>query len=137
MSCYNFVSRILPKKKKEQDEMPDSDTVLSLKRLLHDQSIELRKRQATIDLLQKELFDKDNEIKYLKNEIDKFRQVVSPLTQKIITKQISFFDDPEKFKVSISNNNVEQRIKRQAISAEPLAQQSVEFKIEKFPKSAG
>ncbi|GJQ73226.1 putative Cgmp-dependent protein kinase [Trypoxylus dichotomus] len=136
MSCYNFVSRILPKKKKEQEDMPDSDTVLSLKRLLHDQSIELRKRQEIIEYLQKELNDKDNEIKYLKNEIDKFRQVVSPLTQKIITKQISFLDDSEKFKLSISNNNVEQRIKRQAISAEPLALLAEGFKIEKFPKSA-
>lgn len=117
--------------------MPDSDTVLSLKRLLHDQSIELRKRQEAIEGLQKELTDRENEIKYLKNEIDKFRQVVSPLTQKIITKQISFLDDTEKFKVSISNNNVEQRIKRQAISAEPLALLSEEFKIEKFLKSAG
>lgn len=116
--------------------MPDTEAVLSLKRLLHDQSLELRKRQEIIDDLQKELQEKDGEIKYLKNEIDKFRQVVSPLTQKIITKQFTFFDEGSEFSVPVSNNNVEQRIKRQAISAEPLALLSEEFKIEKTPKSA-
>ncbi|RZC35135.1 hypothetical protein BDFB_003268 [Asbolus verrucosus] len=105
--------------------MPPSETeiVQSLKKLLEDKNRELQLKEETIALLEKELDDKDAIIKHLHNEIDKFRQVVKPITQKIITKQLSLDDGKP-------------RIKRQAISAEPLNDQGADLQITKIPKTA-
>lgn len=144
MSCYNFLSKFLNLKVEPSEsvdtgqettvvEMPtsDSETILALKRLLSDKIEELKLREETITLLEKELDDKDAQIFYLKNEIDKFRQVVKPLTQKIITKQITLDDDLKETKICLAPTN-EPRIKRQAISAEPL--QHYGHEIVKIPK---
>lgn len=84
--------------------------------------------------MEKELNDKESTIKHLHNEIDKFRQVVRPITKKIIdTKQFLIGND----KTDEEDNKIEPRIKRQAISAEPLGQQqTADLQINKIPKSA-
>jgi predicted RNase H-like nuclease (RuvC/YqgF family) len=105
--------------------MPPSETevVQGLKKLLEDKNRELQLKEEMITLLEKELDDKDAIIKHLHNEIDKFRQVVKPITQKIITKQLELGDERP-------------RIKRQAISAEPLNASASDLQIKKIPKSA-
>lgn len=149
MSCYNFVSSLLNRYKKvqtpssnTQSAMPvsDDETILTLKKLLHDKTEEVKLRDQTITMLERELDDKDVLIRHLQNEIDKFRQVVRPLTQKIITKQIKLEDEalqddlyPEE--VEDEEDKVYPRMKRQAISAEPLnSSGAAEMKIVKVPK---
>ncbi|XP_063904047.1 cGMP-dependent protein kinase, isozyme 2 forms cD4/T1/T3A/T3B-like isoform X3 [Zophobas morio] len=124
MSCYNFITKVLHRRK-YVTEMPPSETevVQSLKKLLEDKNRELKLKEETIALLEKELDDKDAIIKHLHNEIDKFRQVVKPITQKIITKQLNLGDEKP-------------RIKRQAISAEPLNEAVGDLHITKSPKTA-
>jgi siroheme synthase (precorrin-2 oxidase/ferrochelatase) len=124
MSCYNFITKVLHRRK-IQAEMPPSETevVQGLKKLLEDKNRELQLKEEMITLLEKELDDKDVIIKHLHNEIDKFRQVVKPITQKIITKQLELGDERP-------------RIKRQAISAEPLNASASDLQIKKIPKSA-
>ncbi|XP_068914865.1 cGMP-dependent protein kinase, isozyme 2 forms cD4/T1/T3A/T3B isoform X3 [Tenebrio molitor] len=124
MSCYNFITKVLHRRK-IQAEMPPSETevVQGLKKLLEDKNRELQLKEEMITLLEKELDDKDAIIKHLHNEIDKFRQVVKPITQKIITKQLELGDERP-------------RIKRQAISAEPLNASASDLQIKKIPKSA-
>lgn len=150
MSCYNFVSSLLNRYKKvqtpssPQNTMPvsDDETILTLKKLLHDKTEEVKLREQTITMLERELDDKDVLIRHLQNEIDKFRQVVRPLTQKIITKQIKLEDEalqadlyPEE--VEDEEDKVYPRMKRQAISAEPLnSSGAAEMKIVKVPKVA-
>ncbi|XP_022916906.2 cGMP-dependent protein kinase, isozyme 2 forms cD4/T1/T3A/T3B isoform X3 [Onthophagus taurus] len=123
MSCYNFVSKYLPKKL----EMEEDEDVVFLKKRLQEQHDDLVMKERKIAMLMSAVEDRENEIKYLKNEIDKFRQVVSPLTQKIITKQLSFM-------MENGSQPAEPRVKRQAISAEPI--QEEELKILKIPKDS-
>lgn len=123
MSCYNFVGKMLHRRKC-QAEMPpyEPEIVQRLQKLLEDRTKELQKKEEAIALLEKELSSKDAVIKHLYNEIDKFRQVVKPITQKLITKQISL-------------NDAKPRTKRQAISAEPLNVQTNSLQIKKIPKN--
>ncbi|XP_072393988.1 cGMP-dependent protein kinase, isozyme 2 forms cD4/T1/T3A/T3B isoform X3 [Diabrotica undecimpunctata] len=136
MSCYTFITKILYRNKIGTEasivdnEMPvhgESEVITSLRRLLDEKNRELKLKEETICLLEKELDGKDCLIKHLQNEIDKFRQVVKPLTHKIITKQITLNRSREP---SVQ----EHRIKRQAISAEPLSKE-VCMQIIKVPKS--
>uniref|UniRef100_A0A6P7FVX2 cAMP-dependent protein kinase type II-alpha regulatory subunit n=1 Tax=Diabrotica virgifera virgifera TaxID=50390 RepID=A0A6P7FVX2_DIAVI len=136
MSCYTFITKILYRNKIGTEasivdnEMPahaESEVITSLRRLLDEKNRELKLKEETICLLEKELDGKDCLIKHLQNEIDKFRQVVKPLTHKIITKQINLNRSREP---SVQ----EHRTKRQAISAEPLSKE-VCMQIIKVPKS--
>ncbi|XP_018576257.1 cGMP-dependent protein kinase 1-like [Anoplophora glabripennis] len=147
MSCYTFITKLLHRNKIEaeseilENEMPPSETeiITSLKRLLEEKNHEIKLKEETISLLEKELDDKDVLIKHLQNEIDKFRQVVRPITQKIITKQINLGAEIWP-RGGVENNKTqalsEPRIKRQAISAEPLNSQGNDLHITKIPKSA-
>lgn len=129
-------------------------TIIHLKQLLNDRTEELKRRDEMILLLERELDEKDSLIRHLRNEIDKFRQVVRPLTQQIITQQRSsttnnnnvlsvqdeFWLGTGCLITGVENTRVvavsEPRIKRQAISAEPLSQiQNGELQIVKIPKS--
>nr|CAH7741410.1 unnamed protein product [Callosobruchus chinensis] len=148
MSCYNFITRFLHRNKIDaediiENEMPPSETevVSSLRRLLEEKNRELKLKEETISLLEKELDDKDSTIKHLHNEIDKFRQVVKPITQKIITKQICLdgvcwqvpTEVPEEDEDEAQSTN-ETRTKRQAVSAAPpLAGEHLQIK--KIPKT--
>ncbi|KAL3273183.1 hypothetical protein HHI36_014637 [Cryptolaemus montrouzieri] len=147
MSCYAFMNKFLPKKIRGQQstiEMPisEEDAIQALKLLLDEKKKELKKKDDAISLLEKKLDEKDNLIRHLQNEIDKFRQVVRPLTQKIITKQISLGDEiwmTNSVSPGVENTRVqglvEPRIKRQAISAEPLNLKGADYQIKKIPKS--
>lgn len=112
-----------------------SETIEALRHLLHTKDEEIRAKDELLFHLETELKEKESTIVHLKNEIDKFRQVVRPITQKIITKQFSLVDD-DGWAVEKGNKGVELRTKRQAISAEPLSNRSSdEYLITKTPKS--
>ncbi|KAJ8910798.1 hypothetical protein NQ315_014506 [Exocentrus adspersus] len=142
MSCYSFINKLLHRNKIGveseilENEMPASETEIinSLKRLLEEKNREIKLKAETISLLEKELDEKDALVKHLQNEIDKFRQVVRPITQKIITKQIKLGPDIWP-RTDVESKVSEPRIKRQAISAEPLNTQGNELHIKKIPKS--
>lgn len=89
------------------------DSVRDLKRLLYERTEALRRRDETVEALERALDERDATIRYLQNEIDKFRQILE-------------------FSMSAGPLGPEQRSKRQAISAEPLRNDS--RPIAKFSK---
>lgn len=116
---------------------------LEMKRLVIEKTEELKRRDKIIALLENEIDDKDATIRYLKNEIDKFRQVVKPITRQIIDNH-KILEDDEGFLMKtpgVENTRVfplgEPRLKRTAISAEPLASLNSghEMKLVRIPKS--
>ena len=84
-----------------------------LKQLLRLKNEELKDKDELIDLLEKEVNEREETILYLKNEIDKFRQIVD-LGKVAVPKQV-------------------QKLKRQAISAEPL-EINAQNKLKDFAK---
>ncbi|KAK1122119.1 hypothetical protein K0M31_009956 [Melipona bicolor] len=78
-----------------------TDSKQHLKLLLTEMTETLRHRVEVIKLLQKNLDDQDATIRHLQNELDKYRQIVGLNLSSGIIGPI-------------------QRMKRQAISAEPL-----------------
>lgn len=119
---------------------------LEMKRLVLEKTEELKRRDKIIALLENEIDEKDTTIRYLKNEIDKFRQVVKPLTKQIIhghKNGVETEDDCFVMKSpGIENTRVlplvERRLKRTAISAEPLSSlthDDHEMKLVKIPKT--
>ncbi|XP_043262894.1 cGMP-dependent protein kinase, isozyme 2 forms cD4/T1/T3A/T3B isoform X3 [Colletes gigas] len=90
------------------------NSIRDLKRLLYERTEALRRRDEIIDLLEKALEERDVTIRYLQNEIDKFRQIVD-------------------FSLTSGAIGPGQRAKRQAISAEPLPKDAKV--IVKFQKS--
>ncbi|OXU24925.1 cGMP-dependent protein kinase, isozyme 2 forms cD4/T1/T3A/T3B isoform X2 [Nasonia vitripennis] len=90
------------------------DSILDLKRLLYERSEALRRRDETIEMLERALEEREATIRYLQNEIDKFRQIV------------------DLGRVAPGPLNPTQRLKRQAISAEPTRNDSKP--IPKFSK---
>ncbi|OAD56700.1 cGMP-dependent protein kinase, isozyme 2 forms cD4/T1/T3A/T3B [Eufriesea mexicana] len=78
------------------------DSIRDLKRLLYERTEALRRRDEVIEMLENALEEKDITIRYLQNEIDKFRQIVD-------------------FSLASGGIGPGQRAKRQAISAEPLS----------------
>lgn len=90
--------------------------------------------------IQKDSMEKDYLIVDLKNEIDKFRQVVRPLTQAFLEQKKSDSLDwhPGVESTRVFNFNGEQRMKRQGFSAEPLSQMSGNEvgELVKIPKSS-
>ncbi|XP_061719345.1 cGMP-dependent protein kinase, isozyme 2 forms cD4/T1/T3A/T3B isoform X3 [Cydia pomonella] len=119
---------------------------LEMKRLVIEKTEELKRRDKIIALLENEIDERDSTIRYLKNEIDKFRQVVKPLTRQIIDSHRNGTDGEEDGFVmktpGVENTRVlpliEPRLKRTAISAEPLSSltQDNEMKLVKIPKSS-
>ncbi|EAT40455.1 AAEL007826-PA [Aedes aegypti] len=91
--------------------------------------------------VQKESLSKDDRIDELQNEIDKFRQVVRPITKAMIEKRCSE-ETYDSFSPGIENTRVlpvnhEPRMKRQAISAEPLSSLAgMQGDLIKIPKSS-
>lgn len=153
MNCRNFLTKFLNRPRLNQEpqltiptttssQMPPTDlseTVRTLQRLLQEKNDLLRLREDAISMLERQLEDRDALIRHLKNEIDKFRQVVRPITQKIITKQINLGDDAAWTVVTTEKAKAvpagEHRTKRQAISAEPInSQLEEELQITKIPK---
>ncbi|XP_022120158.2 cGMP-dependent protein kinase, isozyme 2 forms cD4/T1/T3A/T3B isoform X3 [Pieris rapae] len=119
---------------------------MDMKRLVMERTEELRRRDKIIAMLENEIDDRDVTIRYLKNEIDKFRQVVKPLTRQMIDMQRSGVEVEEECLVirspGIENTRIlplgEPRLKRTAISAEPLSAftQDCEMKLAKITKSS-
>ncbi|GBP50010.1 hypothetical protein EVAR_46632_1 [Eumeta japonica] len=119
---------------------------LEMKRLVMEKTEELKRRDKIISLLEHEIDERDATIRYLKNEIDKFRQVVKPLTRQMIDKRRNGFElsEDECFLMKgpgVENTRIlplmEPRLKRTAISAEPLSSlsQSDGMKLVKIPKN--
>lgn len=78
------------------------DSIRDLKRLLYERTETLRRREETVEMLEKALEERDAMIRFLQNELDKYLQIV---------------DRSLALSCAIGAN---QRLKRQAISAEPL-----------------
>lgn len=116
---------------------------IEMKRLILEKTEELKRRDKIIALLENEIDDKDATIRYLKNEIDKYRQVVKPLTRQMLDIQRNGMElEEERAKTpGVENTRVlplfEPRLKRTAISAEPLSSlsQDNEMKLVKIPKT--
>lgn len=87
---------------------------------------ELLRREEYIGLLERYLDERDNKIRHLQNEIDKFRQIVRPLTQQVISLN-NYWEDGYATPAA--------KMKRQAISAEPMAYFEKIPPITKVPKS--
>ncbi|XP_065094738.1 uncharacterized protein LOC135715346 [Ochlerotatus camptorhynchus] len=91
--------------------------------------------------VQKESLSKDDRIDEFQNEIDKFRQVVRPITKAMIEKRCSE-ESYDSFAPGIENTRVlpvsqEPRMKRQAISAEPLSSLAgMQGDLIKIPKTS-
>ncbi|ETN59764.1 cGMP-dependent protein kinase [Anopheles darlingi] len=90
--------------------------------------------------VQKESLSKDDRLDELQNEIDKFRQVVRPITKAMIEKRCSE-DTFDAWSPGVENTRIlpvtETRIKRQAISAEPLSSLAgMQGDLIKIPKSS-
>lgn len=153
MSCYSFVSKLIHRSKKMSPH--EIEIINSYKLLLEEKNKEISKKDEAISQLEKKLEDKELMIKYLQNEIDKFRQVVKPITQKIMTKQISLGDELWSTNSnSLSKNRTRQeneidkelveepqiqepsRIKREGISAEPVNLSKSDLQIRKIPKTS-
>lgn len=131
MNCLNF-SKLL---NNNGTYTIMSETIETLRHLLHAKDEELRAKDELLFRLESDLKEKEAQIVHLRNEIDKFRQVVQPITQKIITKQLSLGDADAGWELE-GKKGVELRTKRQAISAEPLSNRSSdEYLIMKTPKS--
>lgn len=109
----------------------------SVKRHLNCKILRLSEELTAV---QKDSMEKDYLIIDLKNEIDKFRQVVRPLTQAFLEqkKPDSLDWSPGIESTRVFNFNSEQRIKRQGYSAEPLSQMtgSDAGELVKIPKSS-
>lgn len=90
--------------------------------------------------VQKDSMEKDFLIVDLKNEIDKFRQVVRPLTQAFLEqkKPDSLDWSPGVESTRVFHFNGETRMKRQGFSAEPLSQMAGNEigELVKIPKTA-
>ncbi|XP_055539104.1 cGMP-dependent protein kinase, isozyme 2 forms cD4/T1/T3A/T3B isoform X3 [Wyeomyia smithii] len=91
--------------------------------------------------VQKESLSKDDRLDELQNEIDKFRQVVRPITKAMIEKRCSE-ESYDGWTPGVENTRVlpinqEPRMKRQAISAEPLSSLAgMQGDLIKIPKSS-
>ncbi|KAG7312324.1 hypothetical protein JYU34_001805 [Plutella xylostella] len=118
---------------------------IEMKRLVLEKTEELKRRDKIIAVLENEIDEKDAKIRYLKNEIDKYRQVVSPLTKKMIHSHKTVEGEEDGFVMKtpgVENTRVrplvEPRLKRTAISAEPLSSlthDDSEMKLVKIPKT--
>lgn len=96
----------------------------------------------SIARLQDECQIKDALVVELQNEIDKFRQVVKPLTQAFLRQHKSEYDEYNSATIGMESTRVvpcasdRKRIKRQGYSAEPLVNLlEAEDKLMKIPKS--
>lgn len=144
MSCYSFINKLVHRSKKMAPH--EVEIISNYKTLLEEKTKEICKKDEIICQLEKKLEEKEYLIKFLQNEIDKFRQVVRPITQKIITKQISLGEDlwpvnghsddkKDCLEADDTQNHEPSRIKREGISAEPVNLSKSDLQIRKIPKS--
>lgn len=124
---------------KLQQEIKDRDTVILE---LNQKVIKL---SENVSNLQEDLNHKTDRVVNLQTEIDKFRQVVRPLTRHMIeTKRMAGGLEMEVLSAGVESSRLlpvattsEPRMKRTAISAEPLSLiAGMEDELVKIPKSA-
>lgn len=145
MSCYSFINKLVHRSKKMAPH--EVEIISNYKTLLEEKTKEICKKDDIICQLEKKLEEKEYLIRFLQNEIDKFRQVVRPITQKIITKQISLGEDlwptnghfdnkvNDRREADDTQNQEPSRIKREGISAEPVNLSKSDLQIKKIHKS--
>lgn len=138
-----------PSSRSSHDYQQMADLIEHLRVILQEKEnalIECQERNRffcqSIARLQEECHTKDALVVELQNEIDKFRQVVKPLTQVFLQHHKTDCDDfnctigMESTRV-IPSASEPKRIKRQGYSAEPLIDLvEAEDKLMKIPKSA-
>lgn len=109
-----------------------------LERELARSESESRKKDEYIARLECRLDERDASVRHLRNEIDKFQQVVRPLTHHIMSMRMAADDDPPVYGGGgggPQRGTFKGRPTRQAISAEPL-RATDPLPIVKVPKSA-
>lgn len=105
------------------------EKLLDLKEQLMEKSEELKKRDQIITALERDIDNRDTTIRFLKNELEKYKLVVQPLTQRLVVKKRgNSNDDDDPLMMSLPGLErtrvtavAEPRLKRTAISAEPLS----------------
>lgn len=126
----------------------ESNNILHLQSQLRDRDRQIKdlnekilRQSNDLAYVQKLSIAKDEKVFHLQNELDKFRLVVRPLTQAMIERQSSgrydYLPAPgiEQSTRALSTG-AEPRIKRQAISAEPLSTfAGLQTELMKIPKS--
>lgn len=128
--------------KNGQIEPIPSDLQLHVKErdaLIKELSEKIIRLSHDLTYVQRKSLAKDDRIVELQNEIDKFRQVVRPLTQALFERKRS--DSYDEYSPGIESSRIfsvlEPRIKRQAISAEPLSSLAdMEGALMKIPKTS-
>lgn len=134
-------------KSSNNDQQPD-DILMRLQKDLKDREYlikELNKKIIRLSdnliFVQKESLSKDDRVEDLQHEIDKFRQVVRPFTKAALEKrkiEDDFFDAGpgiENTRVTLVHEPT--RLKRTAISAEPLSQMlGAQNDLVKIPKNS-
>ncbi|CAH2269478.1 jg27288 [Pararge aegeria aegeria] len=114
--------------------------LFEMKRLVIEKTQEVKLRDRIIARLEDDVDEKDATIRYLTNEIDKFRQVVKPLTKQMFDIQRNDVEEERVKTPGLENTRIlpvgEPRLKRTAISAEPLSSMSQDNQmLIKIPKS--
>lgn len=91
--------------------------------------------------VQRQSLAKDDRVADMQNELDKYRQIVSPITKAMIENHKSRSDSMDEWCPGVESTRIlpvvaEPRMKRQAISAEPLSQMAgLEGDLVRIPKS--
>jgi chromosome segregation ATPase len=154
--CSNCLKKLHQQSSPQnQDQNNKTDNLSSDQNNMAQLQIDLKERDDVIKELnkkiirlsdnlifvQKESLAKDDRIEDLHREIDKFRQVVRPFTKAVVEKHRDddFFDEHpgiENTRVILASNEPP-RLKRTAISAEPLSQMAgAQNDLVKIPKSS-
>lgn len=109
---------------------PDSDLMVEIRKrdeVIEELNARIIRLSRDLSYIQRNSLGKDDRIVELQNEIDKFRQVVQPLTQAMFRKRHDSLLDHGigDWSPGVESTRVlpvsEPRMKRQAISAEPLS----------------
>lgn len=88
-------------------------------------------RELYIVELEKKLDEQDAKLRLLSNEVEKYKQIVQPLTNFVFGLRSAGLEE------DLTDGNASKRIKKMAISAEPCAGNArlEDLNLEKHPKS--
>lgn len=87
-------------------------------------------RESYITELENKLDEQDAKIRHLNNEVEKYKQIVQPLTNLVFELQTASINE------DFNKDNVNKRIKKVAISAEPTVEKTkLALELKKYPKS--
>lgn len=87
-------------------------------------------RESYINELENKLDEQDAKIRHLNNEVEKYKQIVQPLTNLVFELQTASINEDS------NSDKVNKRTKKIAISAEPTTEKTkLALELKKYPKS--